>query len=405
MTIEQTAPSADETTLRNQDLKTLTAMLQRQQVQKADFVAPAATIRAEEGVIVVKGVEAKLSEDGVTQIDGEYRPTHTFLSGLASKLDVPVGYLKRMHRTRPDLFDANVNGWLHGRKAKVRQRDGRAELIREAVPGDDRSFFMRTFRGEEGPGLGRALLSDKYKRFDNLDALFATLDGIKEAGVPIEVRGCDLTESRMYVRIQAEGIQAYAPQLLKDYRSPFTGKTGDENPTVFAGILVSNSEVGAGASTITPQLVVQVCDNGMTINMDVVKAIHLGSRMAEGVIDWSDEAREKEIELMRIKARDAVRTFLNVDYVNRTIARLEVTAGAPVSGADKVVRAVGKKLAFSEEQIEGILDHFIKGGQTTAGGVMQAVTSYAQTITNADVAAEVESQGVEAMQLAAAAAK
>ncbi|MGZ0153752.1 hypothetical protein ACXJJ3_42250 (plasmid) [Kribbella sp. WER1] len=403
MTIEQTASSADETTLRNQDLRSLVTMLQHQQVQKSDFIAPAGAIRAEEGTIVVTGVEAKLSEDGVTQVDGEYRPTYTFLAGLANKLDIPVGYLKRMHQQRPDLFDANVNGWLHGRPAFDRTADGRIELNHGEVPGMQRSFMMRTFRGEDGPGLGRALLSDKYKRIDNLDALFATLDGIKAADVPIDVRGCDLTESRMYVRIQAEGIKAYAPQLLKDYRSPFSGKTGTENPTVFAGVLVSNSEVGAGAFTITPQLVVEVCDNGMTINLDVVKAVHVGSRIADGVIDWSDEARQKEVELMRVKARDAVRTFLNVDYVNRTIARLEVAAGAPVSRADKVVRSVGKKLSFSEEQIEGILDHFIKGGQTTAGGVMQAVTSYAQTIPNADVANEVESQGVEAMMLAAAA--
>ena len=47
---------------------------------------------------------------------------------------------------------------------------------------------------------------------------------------------------------------------------------------------MSNSEVGWGAFTITPQLVVQVRDNGLTIGMDVVRAIHAGSRMAEGGI-------------------------------------------------------------------------------------------------------------------------
>ena len=67
----------------------------------------------------MNGAEAELTEDGVTQVDGVYRPTSTFLNGIASKLDVPVGYLNRMHQTRPDLFDANVNGWLHGAKAKA----------------------------------------------------------------------------------------------------------------------------------------------------------------------------------------------------------------------------------------------------------------------------------------------
>jgi hypothetical protein len=200
----------------------------------------------------------------------------------------------------------------------------------------------------------------------------------------------------------ATSMAAYAPELLKGYRSPFTGAIGDENPTVFAGFIISNSEVGAGAFTITPQLVVQVCDNGMTITKDVQRSVHIGSRMAEGLIRWSDDTHAKEVELIRSKTRDAVRTFLDVDYVTRVIGDLERTAGRPISGADKVVRTVGKKLAFSDEHISGILDHFIQGGQRTAGGVLQAVTSYAQTIDSADTAAEVEAQGIRAMELAAA---
>jgi hypothetical protein len=238
---------------------------------------------------------------------------------------------------------------------------------------------------------------------DNLDALMAILEGVEAAGIRVDIRGCDLTESRMYVRIRAEEIKGYAPTLLKGYRSPFSGAVGDENPTEFAGFEFSNSEVGAGALTLAPQLVVQVCDNGMTINKEIRREIHRGGQLSEGLIRWSDETRKKEVELIRSKTKDAVQTFLDVDYVTRTIATLEQTAGKPIESADKVVRTVGKKLAFSEEQISGILDHFIAGGQRTAGGVLQAVTSYAQTIASADLANEVEAQGIKAMELAAAA--
>ena len=41
MTIEQTFPTPDETTLRNADLKSLVEMLKTQQTRKVDFVAPA----------------------------------------------------------------------------------------------------------------------------------------------------------------------------------------------------------------------------------------------------------------------------------------------------------------------------------------------------------------------------
>jgi hypothetical protein len=51
---------------------------------------------------------------------------------------------------------------------------------------------------------------------------------------------------------------------------------------------------------------------------------------------------------------------------------------------------------------EEILAHFIRGGQLTAGGVMQAVTSVAQTLDDADAAHEMESQAVRALDIAAA---
>jgi hypothetical protein len=391
-----------ETNLRNSDLAALRDMLMDQHTRKVDVVAPASKIRAVEGSIVVAGAEPQLTEDGVTQVDGVYRPTSVMLDGLASKLNVPVGYLKKVHATRPDLFDANVNGWLHGRKAKVRPNGEDWKTVRPEIPGDDRSFLVRAFSSQDGHGLARAFLSDKFKLIDNLDALTAALDGIRAAGVPVQIRGCDLTESRMYVRIQCEAVRALAPALLKNYRSPFTGASGDENPTVFAGLILANSEVGSGAWTITPQLVVQVCDNGMTITKDALRAVHLGGRMAEGVIQWSEGTQKKEIELIRSRTKDAVRTFLDTDYITRVIVGLEETAAQPVKGADKIVKAVGKKLTFSEEHTAGVLDHFIKGGQQTAGGIMQAVTSFAQTIANADDAANVEAQGIRAMELAAA---
>lgn len=394
----------DETALRNEDFQTLYGLLNDQQAHKVDLVTPAAALRAEDGMITITGAEPLITADGVLTVDGPYRPTSVMLDGIAGKLGIPSGYLKRLHQGRRDLFDQNVNGWLHGRAPVPGQPAHPGTVVR----GDDRSFLVRTFHHStgEGPGVARAFLSDKYKTIDNLDVLTATLAGVQDAGVEIDIRGCDLTDSRMYVRVHAEGVKAHAPQLLKGYRSPFTGATGDENPIVFAGFLVSNSEVGAGRFTITPQLVVEVCSNGLTITSDIKGMRHAGGQMDEGLIDWSDDTRAKELAVIQAKARDAVKTFLDVDYVQHTIAALEETASTPITkAADTVVRSVGKSLSFSEERTAGVLEYFIRGGQHTAGGVMQAVTAYAQIIPDADAAAEVESQGVRAMELAAAATK
>ena len=48
-----------------------------------------------------------------------------------------------------------------------------------------------------------------------------------------------------------------------------------------------------------------------------------------------------------------------------------------------------------------ILDHFVRGGVTTAGGVLHAFTSAAQTVDDPDRAAELEELGIEALALAA----
>lgn len=389
-----------ETNTRNASLADLAELLTEQQARKIDVVAPASKLRSENGHLVIEGADPIIEDDGVTDPNGAYLPTRVADEGVADKLGIPLPYVRKMRESRGDLYDANVNGWLHG-AANVRPGASTVYAVDGPDP-DPRSFLIRCFRGDGGPGIARAFLSDSYKVIDNLDALTAALDGIRQSGVEINVTGCDLTDRRMYVRVTAPAVQALAPALLERYRSPFSGAAGADNPTVFAGLVLSNSETGGGAFTIVPRLTVEVCSNGMTMTKDAVRAIHLGEKLDEGVIRWSEDTQKKNLELITAKARDAVATFLDVDYMTATIRRLEETAGTPVSDAPAVIEAVSKKLAFSKEQTAGILDHFIKGADLTAGGVMHAVTSFAQTVVDADAAADLEASGVRAMELAAA---
>lgn len=391
-------------TIRNAELVDIVSMLRDQHARKLDVVVPASQMRTEDGVLVLKGTESQLSVEGVTTVDGRYNPTAVFDEHLADRLGVPITYLRRLRREdRRDLFDANVNGLLLGRRPKFRSvAGGEPQLIRVGVPGDTRSFLVRAFRsGDGGDGVARALLSTKYARNDNLDALVATLDGIRAAGVDADVDGIDLTDRRMHVRISVPQLSALAPTLLKGYRSPFSGATGADNPTVFAGIVVQNSEVGFGAYTITPRLVVQVCNNGMTITKDALRAVHLGGRLDDGVIDWSADTERKNLDLIAAKTRDAVSTYLNVEYMQKVITELEEAAGVAVTKPADKIKEIGKALAYDQATIDGVLDHFIKGGQITAGGVMQAVTSFAQTLTDGDAAADLEGSAIKALEFAA----
>lgn len=382
-----------ELTTRNATLADLATLLKEQQARKLDMVVPASKLEAEDGVLVVAGAEPVIDESGVTPADGRYVPTAICDGGIADKLSIPVQYLRRLRDERIDLYDANVNGWLRG-TAGSSDDEG-------YVAPDARSFLLRCFRGDDGDGVARAFLSNGFKIIDHLDVLTAALDGMREAGTPVDIVGCDLTERKMYVRVAAPQIAVLAPTLLKGYRSPYRPE-GEPNPVVFAGFELSNSETGHGRCVLTPRLVVEVCNNGMKMTVDAIGSVHVGSKMDDGIVRWSEDTQRKQLELVTAQTRDAVTTFLDVNYVESVIERIEADAGTPVNRAQETVTSVCKQLRFSEEHTAGVLDHFIQGGQMTAGGVMQAVTSFAQTITDADVAADFEAQGIRALELAAA---
>jgi hypothetical protein len=373
-------PTSTTADARNAGLEDLVQILQRQQASKIDMVAPASAFSAHQGNINVHGVSI-LSENGVTMADGTYRPTAVADEGIAAKLGIPLAYLRRMRAEMPALYDTNVNGWL--------SQD------------PSRKFLLRGFTGEAGgEGVLRAVLSDSYKMIDNFDVLVAALDGVRASGHGVNITGCDLTERRMIVRVESEHVAVHARELLKGYRSPFNGQTGDELPIVSAGFVIANSEVGAGAFTITPRIVVRVCRNGLTITKDALRAVHLGAKLDEGVIRWSGDTETKNLSLITAQTRDAVSTFLDRAYVERKLAEIERAAGREVTDPVQTVEIVAKKLKFADGVRESVLNHFIKGGQTTAGGIMQAITATAQTLDNADEAFELEGQALAALSLA-----
>lgn len=371
-----------QTSLRNAGLAEIAETLKAQADARFDVVAHSSSLRMSGGDLLVAGADAEITETGVTPIETHLVPTPIFDEGVASRLDIPIRYIRKMRDGgQAELLDANVNTWLAA---------------------SDRQWFVRGFKADaEDAGVARAFLSDRFNCYDNYDVLLAALKGIRDAGVAVNVVGADLTERRMTVRVEAPEVQALAPALLKNYRSPFTGETGADNPVVFGGFIISNSETGGGAFTITPRLVVLVCRNGMTITKDALRKVHLGSKMDEGLIRWSDDTNRKNVELVTAQARDAVNTFCNTAYVEAKIAEIEDAAGVKVAEPTKVIEKVSKALSFTKDESEGILGHFIQGGDLSAGGVMAAVTSFAQTVQDPDRANEIEEAGLPALAAAA----
>lgn len=102
------------------------------------------------------------------------------------------------------------------------------------------------------------------------------------------------------------------------------------------------------------------------------------------------------------QARDAVRTFLNPDFVHTKITEIENDAGVQVTDPTATLEYVANELRFTADEQNTILNHFLDGGDRTSGGVLHAATSAAKTLPDADQAYELERQGMRAMRHAAA---
>ena len=220
-------------TTRNASVADLAMLLRTQHAAKLDVVTPARHLAAENGRLRLIGVgEPRLTPTGVTVGEALLRPTALADAGIAEKLGIPLPYLRRLRAEQIGLYDANVNTWL--------------------CDDPDRRFLVRGLQDPDGGvGVARALLSDSYRVVDNLDVLMAVLEGVRTAGVTVDIASCDLSERRMYVKVRAPQVAEYAPDLLANYRSPFTGARGADNPVVFAGFVVSNSETGHGSFSLT----------------------------------------------------------------------------------------------------------------------------------------------------------
>jgi hypothetical protein len=437
-------------TLRNANQEDLLALLNEQQAWKVDLVVPAEKLQFSDGELIISGQEPVPDADGVTDPNGVYRPTQAFDGHLAERLGIPVSFLRRLRlgrfvegkqvsEPRLDLFDDNVNGLLQGRDELV--IDG--EVVRSSVPHDQRKFLARLLQPGDGQGIATGLMSDKYAEIDNYDVVLAVLDGIRSTGIDdstLRITG-DISETRMYLNIQAPELLTLAADLFDGYRSPFDPGVGaaqrigqgitleqrielgrqwrkgelrqslgahhmfvpGQEPLCYAGAQVRNSENGFSLYSITPMLVGLGCTNGMLIHKDAYTERHSGSAKGEGWIRWSEKTLTAKRTVIAQETADMLRQVFSREYMDKAVSRLSEKATKPIAEPDRVIEVVAKKVKWSEAEQKGILQHFMRGNKWTTGGVMHAVTSFSQTVRDADAAHELDKNAVAAMEFAYAA--
>lgn len=378
---------------RKVNLQELVTELKKQNLQKRDIVVPASYLSMENGQIIVNNPTANpelskiLYETGISETgEGNLQRLvldrlETIDPHLVDKLGIPTKYFDKCDTEENlRLLDQNVNHWLGQLKG---------------------NYMLRTFVDkDEQKGVARALLSDRFRVIDNYDILLATLQAIaevkKETGYDIQLdeQGADVSDKRLYLRFICPDVEIQAPQLLKNYR-PNGQNTGRGNG-IISGFIVSNSEVGGGQFSIAARAKILICDNGAMSTQEKFNQRHLGAKM-EQFQTWSDESKQKNLELVIAQLKDSVREYVSPECLGRVVAHLEEKAGYEVKYPSDCVKQVTQSIGISEDKAEDILNMFIKSGDTSAFGVAQALTLYAHTKGDADLQYDMERQAMEVL--------
>lgn len=370
---------------KHEDLQSLVTELQRQTTLKKDFIIPSNLISMKNGELVItdsnenKQLKKILMDSGIAfKVDEmtpsiKLQPLETCHSQISEKLNMPKKYYDRMVGGHTKILDYSVSYWMkdHGKNC-----------------------MLRTFIDKQkGIGYARAVLSDNFKVIDNFDLILACLEAIKELGYGpdfIQIADADITDKRMYVRFICPSIEVQAPELLLKHIVPGKGLT--TNPGIISGFVISNSEIGFGRYTISPRAHILTCANGRIFKDDNFSQVHLGSKMEEySFIDWSEQTKQKNYELIISQIKDAIKKFMSKEYLQAKVNLMIEQELKVITNPYDCVKNVCTSLQMGEEKQKTILDYFIKGGgEATVFNLTQAMTYFAHNDATPDEQFELE---------------
>ena len=342
----------------------LATELQRQSESRKDYHAPQGALVAQ--LAVDPADETRTEFVALAGLNGApVQPTAFAHKQIADDLGIPTKYYERMLVDRPRLLVENVNTWLQAEPKRTR--------------------LVRTLDGK-----ARAWLSGSYRPLDNFELAESVLPVLSEMGTQVE--SLELTETRLY-------IKATYPALQTEIEGSRT--KGD---IVRAGIVISNSEVGNGALRIEPLIFRLICLNGMIAADASMKKYHLGQRASfdEAVREvLTDRTKQADDVAFWMKVRDVVRASFNVDLFKALADRLSKATQDVIVSDDlpKVVDVTVKRLALPEAVGGGLLKALASGGDFSRFGLLNAITSLANTQVDYEVATVLERAGGQVLEL------
>jgi signal transduction histidine kinase len=223
-------------------------------------------------------------------------PTQHALRQIGAHVDIPAKYLDRMATEAPSLLAANVNHWFRANPSP--------RMLRTKM---------------NGGAVLRAFLSNRYRPLDNHDLAEVVIPQLLAPGW--EIKSAQITDTRFY-------IQAVSTKLAASIAHG--RQTGVKDDVVHPGIVISNSEVGAGALSVEPMIFRLICLNGMIAGTSI-RRNHVGRTSNGGGDDayefYSDETRRLDDAALWSKVRDTVDAAVTDALFHRLVSKLNAASG------------------------------------------------------------------------------
>lgn len=276
---------------------------------------------------------------------------------IAERVGIPLKYYHKMRTEAPELLVRNVNTWF-AKKPEKR--------------------MVRTLGGQV-----RAFLSNRYNRIENEEIAAMALP-VLERLPDLKVISCELTEKRMY-------IQAVTPRVEGEV------KKGD---VVQAGVIISNSEVGYGAVSVSPLIMRLACLNGMIAPDGRYRAHHVGRLVEDNDALWAEDTRQADDRAVLLKVRDMVANAVDAVAFSQRLAAMQGLTEAKITGdPSEAVGVLAAKVGATETERAGIMRALIEGADLSAWGLLNAVTAQAHQAEDYDRSVEFEAMGGKLLEL------
>jgi hypothetical protein len=306
----------------------------------ADFIAP--TTALQQRTTVLGGGDVRT--DVIREADGGV-PTAVLEANpvarqqIAAKANIESRTAERLRENYPVEYDNIINAIWQKEPKKVMLRTYEHNAA-------EHDSMVRDGLGSAlvspNTGVLRALMSDKYKTFDNDDLVLSVIPPLRDSAAQWKVVKASITDKRLVIRFKSDVI---------------TGSGAQVNDVMAHGIGISNSETGHGSVSVFEILWTLFCLNGMQTQKKS-RSAHLTSSRSDSNT-WAmltDQSKQLDNQALSSKLRDISASYSSRESFDESCERMRSAAGDVIEGdGQAAVEALGGVLKLSKSETSSVL--------------------------------------------------